>query len=151
MRPVSRDDVDLVRSLVPTNVDWAAIVRDDDRARELGEASRSLFAPDFRCALVGITDESLTGFDGLRSVWLEWLKPWASYRVQEEEIIDLGEGRVLWLGHDIGGRRDGPGEIVLRSSAIWTVVDGRIAEVLFYAERRRALRDAGIHRDELAP
>ncbi len=142
---MSREDVELVRALVPdARVDWAATVRDDELWQGLEEPSRTLFTSSFRCGLIGVTESWASGFDGLRAVWLEWLEPWASYRVQEEEIIDLDDGRVAWLGRDFGGRRDGRGEITLISSAIWTVEDGKISEAAFYAEREQCLRAAGL-------
>jgi ketosteroid isomerase-like protein len=59
-------------------------------------------------------------------------------------MVDLGDGRVLYLGHDYGGRKDGLGEIALLASAIWTVRDGKVAEVVFYANRDDAFAAAGL-------
>jgi hypothetical protein len=36
---------------------------------------------------------------------LDWIAPWATYRIETEEVIDLGE-RVVVLNHD-RGRREG--------------------------------------------
>jgi hypothetical protein len=143
---MSREDVELIRALVPdVSVDWAATVRDDELWRRLEEVSRTLFKTSFRCGLIGVTETWDSGISGLRKVWLEWLEPWASYRVQEEDIIDLDDGRVVWLGRDFGGRPDGREETVLISSAIWTVEDGKVSEAVFYAEREQCLRAAGLH------
>jgi hypothetical protein len=141
---VSQEDVELVRSLVaPAEIDWAAIVRSEELYRPLEEQVSEFFEPSFECALVGLTEKRLRGFAGMREIWQDWLEPWATYRTEEERIVDLGGGRVLWLGHDYGGRRDGMGEVILLSSAIWAVRDGRVAEVIFYANRNDALAAAG--------
>jgi len=142
---MAKEDVDLIRSLVPPHeVDWAAVIRNDELAQQLEAASRPAFAPEFRSGLLGISETRGTGFEGLRAIWLEWLEPWETYRVKEERIEDLGDGRVVWLGRDYGTQADASGEIALVSSAIWTVNDGKVVEVVFYADRARCLRDAGL-------
>lgn len=141
---MSEADVDLVRSLVgPPKTDWAAVVRGERRLAEIEEASRSLFEPGFRCSMFSVVDLRLSGFEGLWTIWREWTEPWASYHVFEEEVLDLGDGRVLWLGRDVGGTPGG-GDVTLHSSAVWTVTGGRISEVTFYAQRESALATAGI-------
>lgn len=140
---MSQEDVDLVRRLNLTpGMDWAEIVRDDQRIAALQEGARPYFDDSFECALVGVTEMWRPGLDGLRRIWLDWLEPWATYRTEEEETRDLGDGRVLYLGRDFGGRRDGLGEIELLSSAIWTVRDGKITQIVFYATRNAALEAA---------
>jgi ketosteroid isomerase-like protein len=141
---MSQEDVELVRSLnLQAEVDWAAIIRNDELVQGLQEVSAPFFEPDFECAVVGVTDW-LKGLDGLRRVWLDWLEPWATYRTEEDETHDLGDGRVLYTGHDYGGRRDGRGEIELRSSAIWSVREGKVTRIAFYAKREDALEAAGL-------
>lgn len=135
--------MDLVRRLnLAPGIDWAAIVRDDERNAALQEQVRPYFSESFECGLVGVTEMWRPGLDGLRKIWLDWLEPWATYRTVEEETRDLGDGRVLYLGRDFGGRRDGLGEIELLSSAIWTVREGKITEIVFYASRGAALEAA---------
>jgi ketosteroid isomerase-like protein len=148
---VSQQDVELVRSLVvPAEVDWAEIMRDEEMSSALDEQTRDSFDPSFECALVGVTEIRRPGFDGLRKIWLDWLEPWTTYRAEEDEIVDLGGGRVLWLGRDYGGKPDGR-EVELISSAIWTVTDGRVAEIVFYATRDDALAAAAALGDESVP
>lgn len=140
---MSQQDVDLVRLLnLPPGVDWAATARDDELNGAIQQQVRSYFDPEFECALVGVTEMWRSGLDGLRRVWLDWLEPWASYRTEEEETRDLGDGRVLYLGRDFGGRRDGLGEVELLSSAIWTIRDGKVTQIVFYASRDAALEAA---------
>jgi ketosteroid isomerase-like protein len=148
---VSQEDVDLVRRLVaPAEIDWAAIVRSEELYAPLESQVQDLFDPDFECALVGVTEKRRRGFEGLREIWLDWLEPWASYRAEEERVIDLEDGRVLWLGHDYGGRRDGLGELELLSSSIWTIREGKVAAIVFYATRDDAFAAAGLG-DEAVP
>jgi ketosteroid isomerase-like protein len=147
---VSQQDVELVRSLVaPAEVDLAGVMRNDEIAAALEEQTRGSFEPDFECTLATVTEKRRRGFEGLREIWLDWMEPWATYRAEEEEIVDLGEGRVLWLGHDYGGRSDGR-EVELLSSAIWTIKRGKVAEIVFYAKRGDALAAAGLGDEAVA-
>jgi ketosteroid isomerase-like protein len=142
---MSQADVDLVRRLNPApEVDWAAIVRDDALAAALEEAVADVVDATFKCAFVGVTETWFSGFDGLRALWLDWMEPWASYRTEEEATLDLGDGRVLYLGRDFGGRKDGREEIELRSSAIWTISNGKVTQIMFFAERDVAREAAGL-------
>lgn len=141
---MSQTDVDLVRRLNLTpGVDWAEVVRDEERIAALQEQARPYFDDSFECGLVGVSEMWRPGLEGLRRIWLDWLEPWATYRTEEEETRDLGDGRVLYLGRDFGGRRDGLGEVELLSSAIWTVRDGKVTRIVFYATRDAALEAAG--------
>ncbi|GAC1436875.1 MAG: hypothetical protein NVSMB51_09180 [Solirubrobacteraceae bacterium] len=145
---MSQQDVELVRSLgIAPGVDWAAIVRDDMLSAALEDAVRDRIDPSFDVAMVAVTETWRTGFAGLRQVWLDWLEPWSTYRVQEEDVIDLGGGRVLYLGRDFGTRHETPGEVELHASAIWTVRDGWVVQIVFYADRAVALAAAGLPSD----
>jgi ketosteroid isomerase-like protein len=84
-----------------------------------------------------------TGLDGLRTGWLDWMEPWASYRSNVEELIDLGDSVVV-LVRDYGRRDPDAPEIEQIGGAIWTVRDGKIARVEFYARRDEALAGAGL-------
>lgn len=140
---MSQADVDLVRALVPSpEVDWAAVIHDEAMSRQLRAATTDLFDPGFRCCMSSVTDTWREGMAGLWAIWEEWLEPWSSYHIYEEEIRDLGDGRVLWMGRDVGGRPDDTGDVTLLSSAIWTVSSGKVSEVVFYASRERALQVA---------
>jgi ketosteroid isomerase-like protein len=138
--------VDLVRALVSNaEVDWAAVVRDDELWNATAQGASALFDDSVSCALVGVTETRLRGLEGLRRIWLDWVEPWSTYRTSEDEIVDVGDGRVLYLGRDFGGGPDGR-EVELLSSAIWTVNDGRVTEVVFYASRDDAFAAARLPR-----
>jgi ketosteroid isomerase-like protein len=143
---VSAEDVDLVRRLQPApDVDLAVLFRDD---RAFGAAEKRLapfFHPDCE---VGSGPDFVdpierVGLAGLREIWLEWLKPWVSYRSEIERLIDLGE-RVVVLVRDHGRVEDGGPDVVLTSGAIWTIRDRRIVRIVFYMSRKSALRAAGL-------
>jgi ketosteroid isomerase-like protein len=147
MRGVSHESVELVRSLHPgPATDLARIYRDDLQWAAASALISPAFAPDFKCIAYGYIDaerKSLDGLAGLRHLWLEWLAPWQSYRVEIEELVDLGED-VLALVRDFGRRGGDAGEIAITSAALWTVRDGKVTQIVFYAQRDDALEALGL-------
>jgi ketosteroid isomerase-like protein len=76
-------------------------------------------------------------------MWLEWLAPWKTYRVETEEVIDLGD-RVLVLVRAFGRLEGSQGEVENTSASLWTVRDRKIARVEFYVDRTEALKAVGL-------
>jgi ketosteroid isomerase-like protein len=143
---IGASNVELVRRLQPgPDVNLAAMFRDDDAFRNLAEAMGSFFHPEFEgvMAVGGATQASYVGLDGLRAIWIDWLAPWATYRVEIEEIVDAGE-RVVVLVRDFGRRDESTLEVELITAAMWTVRDGKIARAEFYPDRPSALAAAGL-------
>jgi hypothetical protein len=92
----------------------------------------------------GAEPDVARGLDGLRAGWLDWLAPWASYRTETEEVIDLGD-RVVSVLCDYARREPDAPEVALKSAAVWTVHDGRIVRAEFYVGGRdEALKAAGL-------
>jgi ketosteroid isomerase-like protein len=143
---MSPEDVDLIRRLQPVpDVDLVALFR-DDRAFAAAEATLApFFHPD--CEITGgpdsVTPVAQTGLRGLREIWLQWLAPWASYRSEIDQLIDLGDS-VLVLVRDFGSAENGGPEVTLVSGAIWTVRERKVSRVVFYTNRESALRAAGL-------
>jgi ketosteroid isomerase-like protein len=138
--------VELVRSLQPTpDTDLVTLFRDDAAFAALTEAVSPFLHEDFEVvgnAFVGL-DARRVGLDGLRAVWLKWLDPWESYRVEIEDVVDAGDAAVV-LFRDYGRRGGMAAEISLAGGTVWTVRDGKVARVAFYPVRSDALEAAGL-------
>jgi ketosteroid isomerase-like protein len=143
---VSAENVELVRSLqLAPEVDLVALFADDDAAGQLAEAVVLLLDPGFECTIYHPAAPHVTypGLDGLRACWRDWLAPWASYRTEIEELIDLGE-RIVVIARDYGRREAGAPEVKQRNAAVWTVHDGWIVRAEFYANRSEGLAAVGL-------
>ena len=144
---MSAENVELVRSLLPPpDVDLTEVFqRDADPAAV--EAAVAAFEPfltdDFVSSFQPLGQGERRGAAGLREIWLEWMSPWESYRALSHELIDLGE-RVLNLAEDVGRRPGMDEEIPLKGSALWTLRDGKIARIDFFARREDAFAAAGV-------
>jgi ketosteroid isomerase-like protein len=143
---VSQENVELVRSVMPApDTDLIALFIDDSSSSELMRTIAPALDPDFVSVkhVPGAEPDAAKGLHGLRAGWLDWLAPWASYRAEIEEMIDLGDRVVAVLCDYARRERDGP-EIALKSAAVWTVRDGLIVRADFYpggrAEALKAVR-----------
>jgi ketosteroid isomerase-like protein len=140
-------NVELVRSILPRpDTDMIAFWNDDSANGTLMQAWAPLLGPDFVAVkhIPGAEPDVTHGLEGLRAGWLDWLAPWASYRTEVGEIIDLGD-RVVSVICDYGRRERDTPEIALQSAVVWTVRDGRIVRAEFYAGgREEALKAAGL-------
>lgn len=143
---MSRENVELVRSAFPRpDTDLIAMFKDGSDNGELMQMERVL-DPDFVSIkhVPGAEPDVAHGFHGLRAGWLDWLAPWASYRAEIEELIDLGDRVVSVLCDYARRERDAP-EVALKSAAVWTVRDGRIVRAEFYTGGRdEALKAVGL-------
>jgi ketosteroid isomerase-like protein len=121
--------------------DVAQLFRDEARFASAVEAVVELFDPAMKSvpAWRG-AGATYTGIHGFREMWLDWLEPWASYHVQVDEMIELGDSVVV-LVRDRGLRHGMNVEVELISGSLWTFGDGRIVRVEFYANRED-LREA---------
>jgi hypothetical protein len=142
---MSHENVDLVRQLQPgPDVDIAAFFRDEATARAALEAAAPLFDPSFEAITHGaIQGKHGHGPEGLQAIWLDWLEPWESYRTEIENIIDAGD-QVVVLTRDSGRPVGADGEVAVTGAAIWTVRDGKLTRAEFFADRREALKAAGL-------
>jgi ketosteroid isomerase-like protein len=126
------------------DADFVQLFRDDERWAAFTESVAALFEPDFVSAnvLLGI-ETTNTGMEGLRSIWLDWLAPWASYRQGVERIVDCGD-RVLALSSDFGRRAGGRQKVKVTAAFLFTVRNGRIVRCEGYPDRTEALKAVGL-------
>jgi len=132
---VSQANVDLVQRLhsevLHSEMDIAQVLRNDDVWAARVEAVAAFYHPDVESVRLGLPDgRTYTGLDGLRNLWLEWLAPWTTYRMEAEDVIDLGD-RVLVLAHVFGRLEGSQAEVENIVASVWTLRDGKIARAEF--------------------
>jgi ketosteroid isomerase-like protein len=143
---VPAENVELIRSFQPgPDADLVELFSDDGATARLAAALGHLLDPAFECALrfPGAAPTFYPGLDGLRACWLDWLAPWASYRTEIEELIDVGD-RVVVVGRDYARRERGAPEVRLTFAGVWTLRDRRLIRAEFYADRAEGLAAAGL-------
>jgi limonene-1,2-epoxide hydrolase len=144
---MSRENLELIRtwaSQFAAEEDLAPVFRDDEMWAAVSEQAAERLSPDFEGIRPGLPGgKTYTGVSGLRSAWLDWLAPWASYRIEIKEAIDCGD-RVLLLVDNFG-RLEGSAEEVRHAAAgIYTLKDGKILRWEIYSDRTEALKAVGL-------
>jgi ketosteroid isomerase-like protein len=144
---MSQENVEMIRSVLPgPGIDMIALWNDDSAGGVMMQSWAPVLAPDFVAVkhVPGAEPDTSHGLHGLRAGWLDWLAPWASYRAEVEEMIDLGD-RVVSVICDYGRRERDANEVALKSAAVWTVRDGLIMRAEFYTGgRAEALKAVGL-------
>jgi ketosteroid isomerase-like protein len=142
---MSQENVEIVLSLQRSGEeDFAELIRDDERWRQLAAAAAPLVHDDAVSIRPDIPGgKAYVGLDGFRRLWLDWLAPWAEYRTAIEEAFDCGE-RVLLLQRSSGRMEGTTREVKLSPGVVWTVRDAKIARFEVYADRTQALKAVGL-------
>jgi ketosteroid isomerase-like protein len=84
------------------------------------------------------------GRDQAREAFEEFLEPWESLRWEPEELIELGDDRVLTVSRlQMRGRGSGV-EVNASGASIWTIRNGKAAAIILYQSKAEALKAAGL-------
>jgi ketosteroid isomerase-like protein len=144
---MSRENIDLVKKLIPpAGTDYTDLFRDDVVWAATKSAATSLVDPAFEGAFViwGQREMEFTGLDGMREAFLEWLAPWTSYYDEVEDVLAVGDDRVVALGRQHGHRRDTEAEVQAETAGVYLLRDRKIARVDYYASQAEALGAVGL-------
>jgi hypothetical protein len=150
---MSQENVEIVQSLYPGDVDLVAVLAD----REALDATLGQLAyPDFETVTVrgqipvsgsGTQDASrqvLYGLDGFVSGFGDWLTAWESWVAKATEVIDVDDNRVLVM-LDIRARsKTHQVEFPVEGANLFTLRDGKIARLELFFDRSDALEAAGL-------
>jgi ketosteroid isomerase-like protein len=114
------------------------------------EAVYETFDPDIRvhpdpeASWVGV-DEVYRGHEGLARYMQSVYEAFEDYRPEVEEILDLGDERVLTLAIEHGRGRGSGAEVQANKTAhLWTFRNGKATQLDLYLDRARAREAAGL-------
>jgi len=84
------------------------------------------------------------GHEGVRTFWRTWFAAWETVAFEYEEFIDAGDQVLSILSQRMRGRTSGV-ELEWNSYAqVWTIRDGKVIRVEFFANRDEALEATGL-------
>jgi ketosteroid isomerase-like protein len=149
---MSRENVELVRSLEPNEVDLVERVKAAEKGETfLGVEVSDLFAEEFEVEWIAAgSGEGIhhRGAAGMLEGWRDWLTPYESYVARSEDLLDAGDQVVAFTRIQAKTRRD---RVVIEHSpaAVWTIEGGKVVRIRFFLEREAAPAAAGVsHREE---
>jgi ketosteroid isomerase-like protein len=85
-------------------------------------------------------EEPVRGHDAVREFLELWRGSWETYETDVDEIVDLGDGRVLVLCWQRGVGPDSGIVAHMDWAQIFTVRDGKVTRCLNFEDRAAALR-----------
>ena len=142
---MSAEDVALVRRIAPgPGVDIASTLADDELIAQWLADLQPSFHNSVRTTMrfPGLAPVTYTGgLTGVLDAWRDWLRGWASFRVEIEDVLE-DQDRIVLVFRGRGLPRPDAPEITLRRAAVWTVTDGRVASVDFNVPCHEALPSA---------
>ena len=115
------------------------------------EAVLALYDPDFEfdgsrhpyAGVMGDRAQTFRGHERLQDWWREWLQAWQSYEDRLEELIDADEPVVSVAVARARGHTSGVNVEMFGNAGLWTVRDGKVVRVAWYATRADALAAGG--------
>src|SRR3954468_15749239 len=132
---MSQENVELVRSI------YAAWGRGDFSSTEWAHPDIEFVSAD------GFEVGSSTGLAGMGRAWRNWIDAWEEYRVEVDEYCELDGERILVLMLHCGrGKTSGldVGQTKRAGANVLHVRDGKVARLVLYWDRDRALVDLGL-------
>jgi ketosteroid isomerase-like protein len=134
---MSAENVEVVRRL------YDAVARRDT------EAILELYDPEIewdgsrnRWAEVMTSHAIWKGHDDLRKFFRAYYEMWESFEDDLEELIDAGDHVVTVVNSRGRGRESGLEVEWVGNAGVWTVRDGRIIRVVWFATREEAMEAA---------
>ena len=97
-------------------------------------------------AIEGAPDDvgEMHGREAMRRYIQDWVDMFDDITNVPEEILDLGDDRVLAVQH-VTGRAKGSGiETELRYAVVYTLRDGKVVKLGYYNDQKQALEAVGL-------
>jgi ketosteroid isomerase-like protein len=135
---MSQENVEVVRRIYDAWIagDYETVVSAYDSEIRLN--------PDPEASWVGM-DENYLGPEGVRRYLRAVYEAFEDYRPEIEQIIDVGQDRVLTLAVEHGrGRGSGAQVQAARTAHLWTLRDGKAVQIDLFLDRKRALEAVGL-------
>jgi uncharacterized protein len=111
------------------------------------DAVAGLWAADINWrAMEGAIDDvgEMHGPEAVRRYLEDWLDMFDDVTLLPDEVLDLGDDRVLAVQRGAGRAKASGIEVELRYAVVYTVRDGKITRAREYVDRERALEAAGL-------
>lgn len=119
----------------------------DEIIGSVTEVLRQYAHPQFVTVMLSESvTQSYEGVEGFKEAWSDWLSPYAGYRIELDDVIQLDD-RLLFLVRQVATTQHNEVEIETPSAAVWWLEDGQIRQVAFYLDRRAGMTAAGFDPD----
>jgi ketosteroid isomerase-like protein len=143
---MSQENVEIVRTICTgyAGQDLVAFVRDADPA-QLQALTAAAYDPDVEVVWVDTSPDSgpYHGHAGAIQALMDWLESFEEFHVEPTEFIDAGDDVVV-PNRQYGIGKGSGAEVSMTTAWVCTVKEGKIARVLEYSSKEKALEAAGL-------
>jgi ketosteroid isomerase-like protein len=132
---MSRENVDIVRNSLKAFADGGL------------EDAAEFWHPDINWrAMEGAVDDvgEIRGTEAMRRYAHDWLDTFDDVALVPEELLDLGDDRVVAVQHLTGRARLSGVETELRYAVVYTLHDDKIVRGQEYGDRQEAIEAVGL-------
>ena len=84
------------------------------------------------------------GPEGVVQAMLEWTGAWSDWKMDVEDILDAGDGRIAVLWRERGRAANSGAEMSQEGVAVITLRDGLVVSAVVEVDRRRTLAALGL-------
>ena len=84
------------------------------------------------------------GTDGFMQFFGEWIAAYDEWEQDVEEIVDVGDNRVVGITRQRGRPHDSDSWVDLEAGFVYTIDDGLLVRVDVYGSRAEALKAVGL-------
>jgi ketosteroid isomerase-like protein len=143
---MSQENVEVVRGILAgfQGLDWVAFLRDTDpgQAQLITEA---VYDPDVEIIWVDTSPDAgpYRGHQGALQALNVWLDSFDEFHFEPTEFIDAGDDVVV-PNHSVGVGKGSGAEVEMTTAWVITVKGGKIARLLEYSSKEKALEAAGL-------
>jgi ketosteroid isomerase-like protein len=117
------------------------IVRQSIEAFQRGEYASGMEAldPAIEYDMTHFPDGKVyRGHDGVREAFRIWIGTWEDYRLELDELIDVGDDVIAVVSEFGRGKASGL-ELNRQTAGVWTLRNGKAIRIRFYEHRHAAL------------
>jgi ketosteroid isomerase-like protein len=136
---MSQENVELARAALAAFIEVDEGLVDPQRLEEF-------FARDAVTTFSGFLQEerTLRGADEFLEWRAAWFEPYDDWSYEPEKILDAGANRVVVTLHQRGKPRGSDSWVDMHYGLVYTVEEGLISRIEFYATPEEALEAAGL-------
>jgi ketosteroid isomerase-like protein len=124
------------------------VIRDMYEHWARGEFPADFIDPDITFTRIGAQTPDMEGewrgFEAFSAVFADYIRPFSNLKIQAEEIIDLGDDRVLVLSRQTAEGKASGVPIDHQFGELFTLRHGKVLRYASYWNRPEAITAAGL-------
>jgi ketosteroid isomerase-like protein len=143
--PVDESALEAIDRLFPEG-DWVEAIADEETVRSRLDLLRAISTDDLEIVMVGPGGFAGTfaGVEGFEGAWRDWLTPFESYHLEQEEDYLVGDDVAVFFARQHGVPKGSSAPMENDGASVFFFREGKVRRIEFHLERAAALRASGL-------